>query len=133
MATVDYMHICDYAFLTQGGKPSMIGLFEGITAATFPAAHPHMSVAFHFLDAPHAVINYVLEIGRPNGEVLSRAEQRAHAGSSGGAFVSVDLVGLPFPEAGRYVFKVVLGGRTLASRSLHVEKITQAAGIASTA
>src|SRR3954469_24162598 len=108
MATVEYMHICDYAFVTQGGKPSMIGLFEGIAAGTFPDAHPHMSVAFQFQDAPHAIINYGLEIRKPNGELLHRAEQQANAGANGGAFVSVDLIGLPFPDEGRYVFKVVV-------------------------
>lgn len=41
---VNYAHICDLAFLSQGGKANVIGIFKTIFSKSFPASHPKFSI-----------------------------------------------------------------------------------------
>ncbi len=41
---INYAHICDLAFLSQGGKANIIGIFKTIFSRSFPASHPKFSV-----------------------------------------------------------------------------------------
>lgn len=41
---VNYAHICDLAFLSQGGKANIIGIFKTIFSKSFPASHPKFSI-----------------------------------------------------------------------------------------
>src|SRR2546425_5071704 len=127
MATVEYMHICDYAFVDQGGKPCIIGVYESIGASAFPATHPQLFLAVQFRGTAHEMICFTVEIGRPNGDVLWRSpEASPNASAEGGAFLAMNIVGTQFPEAGRYVVKVLSAGQTLASQSLRLNLIQQA-------
>lgn len=130
MANVEYMHICDYAFPAQGGKPCIIGIFEIIWAAAFPATHPRMSIAIQLRGTPHEVIPFVIELGRPNGDVLSRVEGQVPASEDGGAFIGGEMINLLFAEAGRYTIKVSSAGQVLTTQSLHLKKIKSPQGAA---
>jgi hypothetical protein len=74
MAEVEYMHICDYAFPAQGGKPCIIGIFDRIIALAFPVAHALMSVAIHLQGTAHEIVPIHVEVGRPNGDVIVRLD-----------------------------------------------------------
>jgi len=41
---INYAHICDMAFLSQGGKANVIGIFKNVFSKNFPASHPKFSV-----------------------------------------------------------------------------------------
>ena len=41
---LNFIHICDTAFLSITGSLNIIGIFEGITAFKLPAIHPKMTV-----------------------------------------------------------------------------------------
>src|SRR5262245_33197227 len=110
---VDYLHICDYAFPAQGGKPCIIGIFENITGAQFPLTHAKMCIAVQLRDTPHRPIQFTIEIGRPNGDVITSAQGETTAGPEGGAFVNANIIGATFPEPGRYTVKVISQGQTL--------------------
>jgi|SRR5437879_2690355 len=126
MATVEYMHICDYAFVDQGNKPCVIGVYSGITAQAFPATHPQLFLAIQFRGTAHELIPFTVEIGRPNGDILWRSpETSPHASTEGGAFVAMNIVGAQFPEPGRYVVKILSAGQTLVSQSLRLSLVQQ--------
>jgi hypothetical protein len=122
MAEVEYMHVCDYAFPAEGGKPCIIGIFDRIQAPTFPVAHPFMSIAIQLRGTAHEMIPIKVELGRPNGEVIVGMEGQVAAGDGGGAFINFNLVNTQFAEAGRYTVKVSSSGRPLASHTLHLVK-----------
>lgn len=42
--TVTYLHLCDYAFLTDNGKIGVIGIFDRIYSKQFPTTHNTMFV-----------------------------------------------------------------------------------------
>ena len=123
MAEVEYMHVCDYAFNAEGNKPSMIGVFDRISAGAFPTHHPYMAVAIQFRGQQHEMIPVKVELGRPNGEVLAKVESQVVAGPEGGAFLVLNMVAVQFPEPGRYTVRVSSAGLTLATHSVRVQKI----------
>jgi hypothetical protein len=128
MAEVDYMHICDYAFPAEGGKPCIIGIFDRIFAPAFPATHVYMTVAVNVKGQPHEKIPAKLELGRPNGDVLATLNANAELTGEGAGLMQFALVNVQFPEQGRYTFKLSINGRTLATQSLRVQKAPAPAG-----
>ena len=120
MAEVDYMHLCDYAFQAEGGKPCIIGIFDTIGAASFPCTHPHMAIAIQLRGQSHEAIPVHVELGKPNGDVIATLDGQVTAGPDGGAFLNFNLLTLQFPEAGRYSIKVLSSGRVLASQSFRL-------------
>lgn len=46
---INYAHICDVAFLSQGGKANVIGIFKNIFSKDFPASHPKFSIIVSIL------------------------------------------------------------------------------------
>ena len=122
MAQVDYLHVCDYAFSGEGGKQCVIGIFDAITAQTFPAVHPHMSIALRLRGQAHELLVIKIELGRPNGEVLATMQGEVTVGADGGAFMNVNLINVQFPESGRYTVKIAAGGETLVSHSIQLRE-----------
>jgi hypothetical protein len=124
MAEVEYLHVCDSAFMAEGGKHCIIGIFDVINALNFPAAHPTLTIAMRLRGQAHEVVPLKIELGRPNGNVIASVPAaEITVGPDGSAFVNMNMVGTQFPEPGRYTVKVSSGGRTLASHSLHLRKM----------
>jgi hypothetical protein len=122
-ATVEYMHVCDYAFPAQNGKPGIIGIFSWIAGPAFPLVHPFMSIAVQLRSNAHELIPFVISLERQNGEVVQRFEGNAPAGEDGGAFICANLVNVVFPTDGRHTVKVSSAGQTLVLQSLELKKI----------
>src|SRR5262249_47768602 len=120
---LDYFHVCDYAFVDQGGKQCIIGIFDGINAATFPATHPMLALALRLRGTPHAVLKIKIELGRPNGEVLAGMQGDVTISADGTTNMQVNMASVVSPEAGRYTFKVSADGEALTSHSMQVRKI----------
>lgn len=121
--TIDYMHICDYAFVAEGGKAAIIGIFDKISATTFPTNHPYMAVALKLRDEPHRTLPIKITVARPNGDKLAELDGAVATGDDGSANVNLNLVNLQFQEPGRYLVKVASKGETLASQSLILAKV----------
>lgn len=126
MAELEYMHICDHAFVTDGGKQCIIGIFEQVFASNFPATHASMFVAARLTGTPNEPVAVKVEIGRPNGDALASAQANITIGQDAAANLQVNFIGVQFPEAGRYTVKVSVAGKTLRSQSLHLRKMTSA-------
>lgn len=105
MVSVEYMHLCDYAFTTEDWKPCMIGVFATIAGMDFPLVHSKLFVAVQFRgSANERFVDLRAEVGRPNSAPIGAITvPAATAGSDGGVFVCFEFVSLAFPEQGRYV------------------------------
>jgi multidrug efflux pump subunit AcrA (membrane-fusion protein) len=126
MATIEYLHVCDYAFADQGGKPCIIGIFDVINAGTFPATHPVMAIAIRLRGTTHELLKLKIELARPSGDALATMQGEVTMGPDGSAFMQVNMASVTFPEPGRYVVKVSSDGKTLTSHSLQVQKLQPA-------
>src|ERR1019366_10275835 len=116
MAEVEYLHVCDSAFMAEGGKHCIIGIFDVIHAMNFPATHPTLTIAARLRGQAHELVPLRIELGQPNGEILGQPVQAEVTIDEGGsAFINMNVVGTQFPEPGRYTVKISSGGRTLAS------------------
>lgn len=122
MATVEYLHVCDYAFAGEHGKQCIIGIFDAIHAHSFPTVHPMMALALRVRGNAHEVLPLKFELGRPNGDVLVTAQGDVTLGPDGSAFMQMQIGGAQFPEPGRYTIKVSSAGQTLTTHSLHLQK-----------
>lgn len=125
MAEVEYIHICDYAFLAEGGKPCLIGIFDIIGGPAFPLVHPQMAIAFKVQGTPHGRVALRIDLTLPNGAPLMGLDGQVALGPDGSAFIEFKLQHVQFPEPGSYAVRVLAGERVLAARALRLEKITQ--------
>lgn len=122
MATIEYLHLCDYAFAGENGKQCIIGIFDAIRAPTFPTVHPMMAIALRLRGNAHEVLPLKFELGRPNGEVLATMQGDVTMGPDGSAFMQMQIGGAQFPEPGRYTVKVSSSGQILTTHSLNLQK-----------
>ena len=129
MADVEYMHLCDYAFIGENGKQCIIGIFDWIAGANFPLTYQQIYLAIKFKGTPHEIIKGIrIEIGRPNGDVMAKIEgPPVNANADGTATVNVGLHGVVFPDHGRYTVKLSRDGQTLLTKSLQVKRMSAAA------
>lgn len=123
MATIEYLHVCDSAFMAEGGKHCIIGIFDSIYASAFPVLHPAMTVAMRVRGQAHEAVALRLELARPNGEILATVPMNMTLNDQGSQFVNLNMVGSQFPEQGRYMVKVSDGRQTLVSHSLTVHQV----------
>ena len=122
MPTIEYLHVCDSAFMAEGGKHCIIGIFDVIFAQSFPANHASMSVAMRVRGQAHETVSLRIQLARPNGDVLATVPADITLDPSGSAFLNVNMMGTTFPEQGRYLVKVLASGQTLVSHPLTLQK-----------
>lgn len=127
---VDLALLADAATIDASGKLNILGVFDRIRVARFPAKHGRVCLVLRFIggtaDAgPHELIIRLVD---PSGqEMLSlNGELKVAPGPgslSGGLRIPhvLNLDGVVFPEAGRYSFEVILDGSHQVSLTLAVE------------
>ncbi|MBT3340447.1 MAG: hypothetical protein HOM34_01110 [Planctomycetes bacterium] len=113
--TLEWLHVCDYAFRDEQGKVGMIGLFDTLASAKLPGRLPMFCVAFGVTDGV-GEYNMGLQVIAPSGKVvdlklppiqLHNKKQKARA--------VLRLAGMPFEEYGQYVFRLVIEGSPVAA------------------
>ncbi len=123
--------LADSANISREGKLNILGIFDTIHAATFPAVHPHMQLVIKF-DAPSADagkaktldIKFMDEDGKLLFEI--HGNLTLGPGRSGERFKFDHILtvnGLKFERAGSYEFKIFVDGRDLKEVPLRVLKI----------
>ena len=126
---VDLALIADAATIDSSGKLSILGIFDRIGTASFPARHPHMVLVLRFSAALNEAGTHEIAIALhdPAGNQVVGIDGEMQLGSGpagGGGSVRVPHVlhldGLVFPTAGQYAFDVRIDGLHLVSVPLTV-------------
>jgi len=106
--SLEWLHVCDYAFRDEQGKLCMIGLFDSLHSVQLPGRLPVFSVAFGLTDG-QGDYQVGLQIVAPSGKVvdLPLPPVRLQARKMKARAV-VRLAGLPFEEFGTYIFRLVI-------------------------
>lgn len=104
--------ICDYAFLAQGGKLSIIGIFEDVNVQGFPYKHPSMSFILSLMGEPKKQVDYYFSIKDPSGDVVvdkSNQKARAEIGANGKLNLIYNVMGVPIVKEGVYTVNLFAG------------------------
>jgi hypothetical protein len=125
--------LADEANVSQEGKLNVMGVFDRITAGSFPVAHPKMVFAFRlqaeFPDSGRLFPVRVRLMDEDGGTVFEANGEITAPVVPPGEFITANqmfaLVGVQFPRAGLYKFVVTVGDLTPHETPFAV---TQAAG-----
>lgn len=114
---LDFAVACDYAIVDQYGKLSVMGIFQHIWVAQFPAVHPRLHLVLRLKGKRTEVGQHDVRIrlvDSDGAEVLSGsgavtlAEPPAGVTEiEAGAILVFDV---PFARAGRYAFEITVDG-----------------------
>ena len=114
---IDFAVVCDYALVDQYGKLSVMGIFQHIWVAQFPAVHPRLHLVLRLKGKRTEVGQHQVKIrltGPDGGEILSGdgtvnfAEPPAGITEiEAGAILVFDV---PFAQAGRYQYEITVDG-----------------------
>jgi len=132
--TLEWLHICDYAFRDERGKLCLIGMFDALHSVRRPGRLPVFCVAIGLTDG-QGRYETALELVAPSGKVvefplppvvLQQRQAKARA--------VIQLTSLPFEEFGRYTFRLKVDGAPIDYPVHHVDHLQlQAAQGGSTA
>jgi hypothetical protein len=124
---LDFAVVCDYAIVDQYGKLSVMGVFQHIWVAQFPAVHPRLHLVLRIKGKRTEVGEHRVRIrltDTSGAEVLSGdgtvtlAEPPAGVTEvEAGAILVFDV---PFAHAGRYAFEITVDGELQAAVPLTV-------------
>lgn len=125
--------LADEANVSQEGKLNVMGIFDRITAATFPVVHPKMVFAFRlqaeYQDSGQPFPVRVRLMDEDGGTVFEANGEITAPVVPPGEFITANqmfaLVGVQFPRPGTYKFVVTVGELTPHETPFAV---TQAAG-----
>jgi hypothetical protein len=115
------MVICD-AVLRDGSskKPTLVGLFNQVTAPVLPAMHPRMHV-FLSLTNGHGRQPFLLECKAPDNRTVFETRGEVEFGRPVDVQdLNIELRGLVFEQQGTYLFRFSCGGEFVASRGFTV-------------
>lgn len=111
--SLEWLHICDYAFRDEHGKLCLIGLFDALHSIRLPGRLPVFCVAIGVTDGL-GKYEAELQILAPSGKTIDLklppihlAERRAKARAV------IRLASMPFEEFGRYSFRLKLDGQPI--------------------
>lgn len=116
---IDLALLADAATIDASGKLNILGIFDRITAKSFPAQHSRITLVLRFAAGLQEAGSHEMEIRLKDpagGEVvrLNGSMQLGPGTSDSGAGVKVphilNLDGMVFPEPGMYIFDVLVDG-----------------------
>ncbi len=126
---VDLALLADAATIDASGKLNILGIFDRLSAATFPVRHPHMVMVLRFSAGLNETGQHEVDIvlKDPDGHEVVRVdgEMNLAPGTSGmvdGVRVPqvLNMDGLVFSKPGRYGFDVRVDGEHHATLPLTV-------------
>jgi hypothetical protein len=132
---VQYVVLCDQVIIANDGKPSLIGIFNELQAASFPVSLPRISFAARLLftddeaGKSHRIEVGVtdpsgVEIGRPGGEI--NLPDTAPGIDTLAVDLPLQFDMLELPSAGRYTFLLHVDGKPVGASQLMLRQAASA-------
>lgn len=119
MTKLNFLHVCENAFLTEGNKNlNLIGIFDTIFSKGFPTTHPRFSVVVNLSaeTSSHKTILVIKKSDQKLFELNTTFEGNRHQ-------IIQSFVNFPFPEEGVYLIEINLDGSFLGSTTVNLKKI----------
>ncbi|HSX42013.1 MAG TPA: hypothetical protein VLE93_01545 [Candidatus Saccharimonadales bacterium] len=125
MSQLDYLHLCEAAFLTEGTKNlNLISIFDNINVVAFPAIHPKFSIALGLSGLPSSSHVLVVKLLDPQNSEIGKFTNKftLEPGKDKNRAI-LSFVNFPLPSEGTYEISVTLNDEKLGSRFFSVIKI----------
>jgi len=133
MATVEFIHFCDYAFLDSNLRPCLMGIKVHIASVRFPMPVATLTVAIGLRVAAGEEAHIRVEIGPLDGKAQRSANLVISGPPADGPlteglkFLPLQHVSLYFARPHTLLARVIQGETILATRTLHLIE-TQTSG-----
>ncbi|UCC24099.1 MAG: hypothetical protein JSU98_10205 [Gemmatimonadales bacterium] len=129
---LDLALIADAATVDSSGKLNVLGIFDHIAAAEFPARHERMCLVLRFSAMAGESGEHEVEVvvRDPEGEELARMSGSIGLGVyMGGEGVRIPQVlhldGFVFPQPGNYQIEVAIDGQVEDRLSLQLSRVAR--------
>ena len=119
---LNFVHICEKAFLSQDGKLNVIGIFNKVMAKNFPAAHPELFVVASIKDG-QGIYNGKIVVEAPTEGIIADAKGQINIGMVGGiGNIIANFRNIVFPSPGTYKIKIFIENEFLSEEYLLLTK-----------
>ena len=114
---VDFAVLADYALIDQQGKLSVLGIFQHVWVAKFPAVHQRTHLVLRVRGRRTEIGAHQIRIrflDDDNGQELMGGEGTVQFGEPAAGVTEVEagavlVFDVPLPHAGHYAFEITLG------------------------
>jgi hypothetical protein len=123
---LSYTLLCDDVRQELGGKFSLMGLFESIYSASFPAVHPRFAIVNEWTGGQGEFLAKIRLLGPDKEQVLSESESKLVLYN--GSQRHRDIAGrfnTAFPTPGTYWLEILLDNERISLVSLTVQQAGQ--------
>ena len=121
--TVEWLHLCDYAFRDEHAKLCLIGLFDTLHSVELPGRLPMLSVAFGLTDG-QGNYDLALQVESPSGKTVDLPLPKLNLSDRHTKHRAVvRMAGMPFEEFGTYRFLLKVDGQPIEWPAHHMEHI----------
>lgn len=114
---IDFAVLADYALIDQQGKLSVIGIFQHVWVAQFPAAHPRTHLVLRVKGRRTEIGEHPMRIRfvDDRGQELMGGDGTVQFGEPAAGVTDVEagavlVFDVPLPRPGAYAFEITLGG-----------------------
>lgn len=107
--------LCDSVVIdSQTGKTVIQGIFDALWAQAFPAVHPFCTLYARLLLGGAASCEVQLSVKSPSGMYQRPLPPQKVMAMGDVAQMIMQVQGFPLPEAGKYVFGLIVDGKPVA-------------------
>lgn len=117
---VDFAVLADYALIDQQGKLSVLGIFQHVWVASFPAVHPRTHLVLRVRGRRTEIGEHPIRIRfvDDQGQELIGGDGTVQFGEPPAGVTEVEagavlVFDVPLPRAGQYAFEITLGDKVL--------------------
>lgn len=122
--------LCDYANVTREGKLNIMGIFDTIFAANFPARHTAMNLVVRLVADPPEfgkTQTVSIQLMDEDGKKMFEAEAEMVPQGQGPSPANVDQIlglgNLVFPKPGNYCFSIVINGTHIREHDVSLKLV----------
>jgi hypothetical protein len=122
--------VCDHALIDQGGKLSVIGIFERIWVERFPAVHPRLHLVLRLKGRRTEIGDHpiVITLRDESGREVLRGEGAVQIGEPAAGITEVEAgavlaFDVPLEHPGLYTFDIVVDGQHQAAVPITVAQM----------
>lgn len=124
--------LADYALIDQHGKLSVLGIFQHVWVAAFPAVHPRTHLVLRVRGRRSEVGDHPIRIRfvDEQGAELIGGEGTVHFGTPPPGVTEIEagavlVFDVPFPRPGSYAFEIAVDGGPLVRVPLTASALAQ--------
>ena len=118
---VNFIHICDNAFLSKDNRLNVIGVFDRLFVAKFPYRHPKFTVVLNVTieEGTYPFEIRLMQEGEESPKLVMNGEVKAKKSESFNLIS--DFAGIAFEQEGEYTVEIWNKDEKLTSQAFRVE------------